>query len=168
MIKLVIASVGSCVVLTLIACSGASGDAVSNSIVPTVQAQSGYSNASLSGTYSVTFSSNGGQIPGGNPYIYSALGTIQLNGAGVVTGGVVTFSFSGSPAVTCVENVGGTYSLQSSALGTASLSFTQQTGSCSTSFTIPLSIAAAGQGTTVLFQGSGPVANVLSGVASKQ
>jgi hypothetical protein len=150
--------------LSLVSCSSGS-----SSGIQTVQAQSGYSNASLTGTYSVSFMCQGCQISAGNTLNQSfAIGTIQLNGAGGITGGTLSVMPGFSLASTCVESVSGTYSLQSTALGVASLSLSSTGAGCSATTTIPLSLTAAGQGTSILFQGTLFTELIYSGTAIKQ
>ncbi len=127
-------------VICLTACGGGS-----STTIPVVHAAT-YSNASLSGTYSANFhwdTSQGG----------SALGTIQFDGSGNVTGGSVTLGRA------CTLSITGTYSLQDTALGSANLTFTVTSGTCPpASFTPPAQSTtitlAAGQQGQMLVMGS--------------
>lgn len=94
----------------LASCSGGSSVG-SNNIVPPVQASS-YSNASFMGMYSAMFLGPG---EGAN-----AIGSFSADGNGHITAGAITFSDIGS---TCTGTFTGTYSVQSNATGTASLTF---------------------------------------------
>lgn len=162
--KLLLILISASLLLPLSSCSSGS-----SSSTQTVFAQTAYSNASLNGTYSISFSCENCQfLTSGVSYGEFAIGTIQLNGAGGITGGTLSASAGTVSAPTCVENVSGTYSLQSTALGTATLSLSSTTAGCNSTSTLPLSLAAAGQGTSILFQGT-TVTDVLnSGIAFKQ
>jgi hypothetical protein len=99
--------------LALLSGCGGSGGA---SIVPPVIAQSGYSNASITGTYSFLLNQSGN---------VAALGSFVANGAGAITSGTVTI---GTGASSCSGTVAGNYSLSSTASGTASLTFAISSG----------------------------------------
>jgi hypothetical protein len=160
--KLLLILISASLLLSLSACGSGS-----SSSTQTVFAQTAYSNASLTGTYSVTFSSFGSGISSSNVSYYNAIGTIQLNGAGGITGGTLNFYFV-SGVSPCIENVSGTYSLQSTALGTASLVLSSSSNGCNATATLPLNVAAAGQGTSILLSGSTQTTEILTGVAIKQ
>lgn len=162
--KLLLIFVSASLLLSLNACSSGT-----TSSTQTVFAQTAYSNASLDGTYSVSFMCQGCQISTGNMgnQIF-AIGTIQLNGAGGIIGGTLSVMPGFSLASTCVESVSGTYSLQSTALGTATLSLSSTSSGCNATATLPLSLAAAGQGTSILFQGTAYTELLYSGIAIKQ
>jgi hypothetical protein len=140
--KLVLLFVASTLLVALNACSA--GSASSNQ---TVSAQTTYSNSSLSGTYSVSLWNFSSNVQGLAPY-YSAVGTIQLNGSGNITGGTITEHNDQNPPFPCAYNLTGTYSIQSTALGTATLNLTSSTKGC-TSDTWQWAIAAAGDGTAI-------------------
>lgn len=146
-------------VLALNGCSGGAGISYTP---PTVLAQTTYSVASLNGTYSVQlvspFSTSGAAF-------YSGVGTLQLNGTGTVSGGTIDVYFSAS-TTPCVYSPSGTYSLQSTALGTASISLTSSTSGCATTETWKMALAAGNSGTN--FQFSSIDGNVISGTAVKQ
>ena len=144
--------------LPLTACSSGS----SPMTVPPVLAQTTYSNASLSGTYSVSLVSP--FVPSGLPF-FSGIGTIQLNGAGVVSGGTTNIYFSASTAP-CVYGATGTYSVQNTALGTATLNLTSTTKGCAPTDTWQLALAAADGGAAVQFVRTD--GSVVSGSAIKQ
>ena len=131
----------------------------------TVFAQQGYSTASVAGTYSITFYSSGGNLlfQQGSSIPYAAIGDIQFSGAGSITSG--TISLNG-----CQYSLSGTYNIQSTALGTASLSLTPSSGTssgaCPTATTLPLSLAASQQGVSILFVASS--GTPITGTAIKQ
>ncbi len=155
--KLLVIFASASLLLSLNACSPGTTSSTS-----TVLAQTAYSNASLNGTYSVTLSGVTAQLSS-NVYNYSAIGTIQLNGSGLVTGGTLNTA----NIIPCVANVSGTYSLQSTGLGTANLSLSSTTAGCNLTATLQLTLAAAEQGTSILF-GSATSDQNISGVAIKQ
>ena len=62
-----------------------------SSIVPPVQAQSGYSTASISGTYSVLF----------RQYFGGYIGSFKADGSGNITAGTLTWTNYGNPYYTC-------------------------------------------------------------------
>lgn len=145
----------SSLIFALMACSSGGG----SSGMQTVQAQSGYSNSSLSGTYSLTWW-NFYSVLNGISY-YSAVGAITLNGAGAITGGTIT---TYNHTTVCPYTVSGTYNLQSTALGTATLNLISTTNGC-TADSWQLALAAAGGGTTIQMARTDQVAN---GSATKQ
>lgn len=100
----------SIISLAFLAGCGSSG--VSTSVVTPVQAQTGYSNASITGTYSALL------LTGANGS--NAIGSFVADGNGHITSGTLIFSDISS---TCTGTFTGTYSLQSNASGTASLTF---------------------------------------------
>ena len=104
-----VAVLAATISLALLTSCGSSG---STSIIPPVQAQSGYSNASITGTYSAIFITG---ATGAN-----AVGSFIADGNGHITSGTLVFSDINS---TCTGTLTGTYSLSSSASGTASLTF---------------------------------------------
>ncbi|SRR5579875_1231631 len=125
----------------LLGCGSASSSGGSNVVL----AQSGYSNASLNGTYAF-------EIATSTSTTYLALGTAQFSGTGTVSGTLTPGSYS-----TChYSALSGTYSLQTSGLGTATITSTTSTPSiqCPATWTVQLSVAAAQQGQSVLFIGS--------------
>jgi hypothetical protein len=129
---------------------------------PPVLAQTGYTNASLSGTYSVSLVSP--FVPSGLPF-FSGIGSIQLDGAGTVTGGTINIYFASATAP-CVYSATGTYSVLSTALGTATLNLTSSTKNCAPSDTWQLALAAADGGAAVQFVRTD--GSVVSGSAVKQ
>jgi hypothetical protein len=137
------------ITLTLITSCGSSGGG-STSIVPPVQAQSGYSDASITGTYSFILNQSGD---------YSALGTFSANGSGTITSGTVTITNAGTPAPSCSGTLTGNYSLLSSATGTASLTFTITSGASNCTGLFPASwltfnIEAGSSGASLLLASS--------------
>jgi hypothetical protein len=141
--------------LALVTSCGSSGGG-STSIVPPVQAQSGYSDASITGTYSFLLDQSGN---------YSALGTFVANGSGSITSGTVTVMNSGTPS--CSATVTGSYSLSSTATGTASLVFTPA-NSCGEfpANILTFNIEAGQSGASLLLAST--VTGNLSGSAAKQ
>jgi hypothetical protein len=136
----------------------------------TVMAQTGYSNASLSGTYSVVWVNIGSPEKGNLNAYYGGTGTIQASGTGNITGGTLSFYTEGyavpTAVVPCVYSVTGTYTLQSTALGTASLNLVSSTNGCTSSATWQIALAAGNGGTNIqLTRADGAVA---SGSAVKQ
>ncbi len=117
-----------------------------------VLAQSSYSDASLSGTYALSFNSTGGSdllAPDGSSPTYGASGTLQFNGAGNVTGGTITALYgTGS----CVVSLTGTYSIQSNGLGTITVTPVVTSGGCSVSSSWRADLAAALQGESPQFR----------------
>lgn len=155
--KLFLLCIASSLLVALGACSA--GSASSNQ---TVSAQTTYSNASLSGTYSVTlvntFGEEGEVYLGNGTVGYTGVGTIQLNGAGAITGGTLNLYISGDPApppanapAPCPFSVTGTYSVQSTALGIATLNLSSSTSGCVTSESWQLAFAAANGGEAIQF-----------------
>jgi hypothetical protein len=159
--KLFLLCVASTLLVALNACSA--GSASSNQ---TVSAQTTYSNSSLSGTYSVTLvdvymlqqevvvpADNGNNTAEG----YTGVGTIQLNGSGTITGGTLNLYiinpslYSPNTPVPCPFSVTGTYSVQSTALGTATLNLSSSIPGCVTSETWKLAFAAADSGDAIQF-----------------
>ena len=111
----------SSLLVALSACSA--GSSSSNQ---TVSAQTTYSTSSATGTYSIEYMCTYCDTTGtGNSYD-SGVGTLQLNGSGAITGGTLNIynSYATTP---CVYSVTGTYSIQSTTLGTASLSLSATT-----------------------------------------
>ena len=161
--KILLLCFASLLIVALNACSA--GSASSNQ---TVSAQTTYSNSSLSGTYSASFvsaySSTNEIVTGDNPF-YTGTGTIQLSGTGSITGGTLQIYTSGS-TTPCVFSASGTYSLQSTALGTATLILNSSTKGCTTTDTWQLTLAAADSGGAILFARSD--GNIASGSAIKQ
>ncbi len=161
---------GTSLLLVLTACSGSGSGAGtgSTSIIPPVMAQTGYSNASLSGTYSVTFLSvyslENEVIATANPY-YSGTGTLKLDGAGNISGGTLNMYTSGA-TTPCVFTAGGTYAIQSTALGIATVKLSSGTTGCAPTNTWAVTLAVADGGNAIEF--SRTDGNVLSGSAAKQ
>jgi hypothetical protein len=141
--------------ISLISCS-------SGNPMQTVMAQTGYTNASLNGTYSLSLV---GPFTTASVSFFSGIGTIQLNGTGGVTGGTLNIYFSAT-TTPCVYGAAGTYSIQSTALGTATLNLTSSTKGCAASDTWQLALAAADGGAAVQFVRTD--GSVVSGSAIKQ
>ena len=155
--------ISASLLMILTACSSGSSPITSGtSGLQPVLAQTTYSNSSLSGTYSVSLVSL--YTLSGSAY-YSGIGTVQLNGTGSITGGTINTYFSGS-TTPCVNTVTGTYSIQSTALGTASLNSSSSTKNCPATDTWQVALAAADGGATIQFIRSD--GNIMSGTAIKQ
>ncbi len=145
----------------LSACSGSGNSTTS---MQTVSAQSSYSTSSLSGTYSMSWYIS--EFTGGTiiAQFYTATGTMQLNGSGSITGGTIT---ENAAAITCPYSVTGTYSLQSTATGTATLSLSSSTTGCPATDTWNLALA-AGDGGGVLEMARTNASRPATGSAVKQ
>jgi hypothetical protein len=136
-----------------------------------VLAQSGYSNSSLSGTYGVSVSGADNSIFFSQGRDYSGVGTIQFDGDGKISGGTLTLItvLSSTTSTSCPFTLTGTYSIQSTGLGTATVNFSSTAFHCAPSPSIRLNLAAAQQGASLLFSSSdGPKLVVLSGTAIRQ
>jgi hypothetical protein len=163
--KLLLLCVASTLLVALNACSA--GSASSNQ---TVLAQTTYSNASLTGTYSAVWTNVGSQESGNLNAFYSGVGTLQFSGTGNISSGTLSFyteanAVPGS-AVPCVYNVTGTYSLLSTALGTASLSLSSTSSGCTATASWHIALAGADGGAVIqMARTDGAVA---SGSAVKQ
>lgn len=158
--KALISSILVSASIFLSGCAGGSSDQSTNSSIPPVFAQQSYSNSTLSGTYAASFLWD--QSAG-------AIGTIQFDGNGNISGGSINLGNGGSGNV-CTFTLTGKYSVQSTGLGSATLNGTTTSSSCysGTSFSTPLSMAIGQQGATIYFlTNSGDQAPVF-GWASKQ
>ena len=140
----------------LTSCGSSGGSGLSNP--GTVLAQSGYSNASLSGTYAF-------EIATSTSTTYLAIGTVQFNGGGNVSGSLTPSSNSNCK----YSALSGSYSLQSTGIGTATINSTTSTPSvnCPANWTGQLSLAAAQQGQSLLFIGT-TTGDSIIGTAIKQ
>jgi hypothetical protein len=164
--RLFLIGIASPLLLVFNACSSSPSISTSINNPPPVLAQTTYSNSSLSGTYSVVWinvgSNSGPENLGG---YYSGVGTLQLNGLGGITGGTLSFYTLGS-TTPCVYTATGTYSVQSTALGTVSLNLSSSTSGCASTTAWQMSLAAADGGAQMqLVRTDGAVA---SGSAVKQ
>jgi len=101
---------------SLSGCSASSGSNGGSSIIPPVQAQSGYSNASLTGTYAFAFGSRADM----DVYV----GTFNADGNGNITGTLKSKSLTIGQESYCSTSLSGTYSIQSSGAGTMSWTLT--------------------------------------------
>lgn len=150
-----------CIFGSLIAVAGCSSG---SSAPTTVHAQSGYSAASLSGTYAFELVQPFDK--GGGPFS-AEIGTIGFDGSGNVNGGSLTIYFANSTQ-TCSYTLSGTYTVQTSGAGTAALTLTpaasQPSGCTVGTGQIALEVAASGD--TVQFVGSD--GNISGGTATKQ
>jgi hypothetical protein len=115
-----------------------------------VLAQSAYSATSLNGNYAISFNSSGGSdllAPDVSPSPYGAVGTLQFDGIGKVSGTVNAHYGIGS----CVVSLAGTYSVQNTGLGTITVTPVVSSGGCSVSPAWRADLAAAQQGTSFNF-----------------
>jgi hypothetical protein len=120
-------------------------------VTNSVFAQSSYSAASLSGTYAISFNSTGGPdfiAPDGSSPTYGAVGTLQFDGTGKVSGGEVTTLYGSS---SCAISLTGTYTIQSTGLGTIATTPVVTSGGCSVSPSWKAALAAAQQGQSFNF-----------------
>jgi hypothetical protein len=160
--KLIAVFVASPLLLILSACSSGSGGQNSG----TVLAQSGYTNASVTGTYafSIVAPYNGGGA------FYDEVGTITFDGNGHITGGSGTAYFAATPSVSCAStNLNGTYSVQTSGAGSGTLSSTVTGTGCSGGLSsLPIEFQVAGGGATVEFGSAAGGTQVFAGSAAKQ
>lgn len=151
--------------LALAACGGSSGQSFAPGQQP-VQAQSGFSSASLTGTYGVSFV--GAQVgTTGLQGVDDGIGTLQFNGSGSITGGSVTqYTSSG----TCQLTLSGTYSVSSTGALTATLNSTSSTPSVCTGSASAFSGQVSQNGDTAVFAESdgSSTGAYLSGTAIKQ
>lgn len=132
------------------------------SMVPPVQAQSSYSSATVAGTYSVYLAEG---------YTETLLGSFIADGKGNISSGSLIENNGGGPTSICTVSITGSYTVQSSASGTATISSSAPglvgcPGSGNSVTSIQFNIQAGQQGDTVLFVGSGT--QMFSGVATKQ
>ncbi len=145
--KLLLLCASTALLLAINACSAGTNSGTSTGIV---SAQTTYSNSSLSGTYSIEYLCTYCDTTGtGNGY-NDGVGTLQLNGSGGITGGTLNVynSYATKP---CVYTATGTYAIQSTALGTASLSLTSSTTGCTPTTSWQLALAAADSGAAIQF-----------------
>ena len=115
-----------------------------------VLAQSAYSAASLSGNYAISFNSSGGSdllAPDGSASRYGAVGTLQFNGTGNVSGKINAHYGTGS----CAVSLTGTYNIQSTGLGTITVTPVVSSGGCSVSAFWRADLATAQQGESFNF-----------------
>lgn len=158
------AALAATIGLALLTSCGSSGG---TSIIPPVIAQSGYSNASITGTYSLSLASPFN--PAGGDGFAEGIGSFVADGAGNITSGTLMEHFAGSEV--CSWTFTGTYSLQSNASGTASIiekpTVVSGTSSCGANQTLPFWISAGQQGASFLL-GESDGNSLLSGSAIKQ
>jgi hypothetical protein len=115
-----------------------------------VLAQSAYSAASLNGNYAISFNSSGGAellAPDGSLPPFGAVGTLQFDGTGKVSGTVTAHYGTSS----CAVSLTGTYTVQSTGLGTITVAPVVSSGGCSVSATWRADLAAAQQGASFNF-----------------
>ncbi|MGA8090646.1 MAG: hypothetical protein WCA10_25450 [Terracidiphilus sp.] len=145
--------------VSLVGC-GSSGGGSSVVNPPPVQAQSGYSNSSINGTYSIMLSRGDAE---------SDIGSFKADGNGKITNGTLTV-IQGIPGQNCPLTFTGSYSLQSTAAGTGTITTQPSTApACANlaSRTLNFTIQAAQSGDTILIAESDDVL-MYSGSASKQ
>ncbi len=108
-----------------------------NGIDSVVSAQQSYSNASLTGTYSFN------EVGSTNGLWHDGNGTLQFDGNGNVKGTMTNYYVGANP---CQFSIAGTYTLSSSASGTASLTTTSTNSNCvGSAGTVNLQAAQQGQ-----------------------
>ena len=154
-------------VLTIAGCSNGSSGSSGSSGGGTVLAQSGYTNASLTGTYAFSIVA---PFNGSGPF-YDEVGTITFDGNGHITGGSGTAYLAGTPAVSCSStNFTGSYSVQTSGAGSGTLSDTISGTGCSTGAltNLPVAFQVAASGATIEFGSAGGNTQVFAGSATKQ
>jgi hypothetical protein len=143
-------------VLLLSGC-GSSGSSSSSSSLPVVSAQTTYSNASVTGTYSVVLEEG---------YTESLIGSFKADGNGNITAG--TFTDNQGAGSLCSVTASGTYSLGSSASGTATITF-NSTGNCIPTRALNFNLQAGAQGNSLqLATGVTPSNWMFVGTATKQ
>ncbi len=164
-----------CSPLVLLSCGGANSSSNANPITAPVSAQTTYSNAALSGTYSIStgIAPETGIVTTAITRIPIA-GTLQFDGNGNITGGSIQYPVPGLTGQTRQYSMKGTYSVSSSASGAATLTFTFTGGNTDQSYVpfIPatpfaFTLQAAQQGASIIFAESDGVMN-MSIIALKQ
>ncbi len=120
--KYLVSTLPLALAICLSGCSGGGGSVISPN---PVSAQTGYSNASVSGTYSLMLA-HGSQGTG--------TGSFSADGNGNITNGTMTVVVG--PATSCSVTFTGSYVLNSNASGTANFNATETSGStaCLSSF----------------------------------
>ncbi len=158
--------------VVLVACSAtnSSSPTGSNPITnpPPVNAQTTYSNAALSGTYSISTGIPPGTGMGNGSTIIPIAGTLQFDGNGNISGGSIQYPVPGLASnQTRQYSVKGTYSVSSSASGTAMLTFTFTGGNTDQQYvpflpTTPFSftLQAAQQGASVILAETDDIASM--------
>lgn len=145
--------------LALIASCGSSGSG-STSVIAPVSAATSYSNASIIGTYSVNLSNGNAE---------TLIGSFTADGNGNITSGSLAENTGAGPAYNCTLTITGTYSIQNTASGTATITSPGligcPNGGNSTS-AVTFNIQAGQQGQSILFAGSGN--SMYAGTAIKQ
>lgn len=142
--------------LLLAGCGGSSSNY--GSTLPPVLAGQSYSNAAVSGTYSVNLIAISGNSA------FTDTGTMTFDGNGNITGGKLTIYGFSTP---CPVTVSGTYSINTDASGTAAPVLTPDPGTCTLAPGLQFKLEAAQAGETVYFtetDGNG----LASGSATKQ
>jgi hypothetical protein len=157
---------GLVVTLTLAIIAGCGSGGVSSiTNPPPVSAQTTYSNASLSGTYSLSLI--GYATSQGN--FSDFIGSFKADGNGNISSGTLTqYGTNNYLTGTCPVTFTGTYSINSDASGTASITASSAgTNGCTVSGPIKFGTEAGQQGVTLHF-GESDGNGLLSGVATKQ
>ena len=150
------AALAATISLALLSGCGSSG---ATSVIQPVQAQSGYSNASVTGTYSVYLSEGTSE---------TLIGSFAADGNGKITSG--SLAENNGPG-NCTMSITGTYNITSSASGTATIASASAglvgcPGSGNSTTSLPFSIQVGQQGASIVFAGSGNL--MFSGSATKQ
>lgn len=140
--------------VVLVACSASNSSSNPLNNPPPVNAQTTYSNAALSGTYSIDVIAG----PLGMSLNLSGLGTMQLDGNGNIVNTSFTVFATDGPN-TCTYTGTGTYTLNSNASGNAKVTLSTTNSKCASALggtgyfpaqPISLAIQAAQQGSSFL------------------
>lgn len=152
-----------CALGVLAGCSGSGIGSITNP--PPVNAQATYSNASLSGTYSINLAG----INGNNGTESDFIGSFKADGNGNISSGTMTqYGTNDNVTGSCALTFTGTYSLQSNASGTATVTIASSgTNGCTLSGPVQFGIEAGQQG-AILHFGESDGLGLVSGTASKQ
>jgi hypothetical protein len=156
-----------CVLGVLAGCSGSGGGISSVITPPPVSAQTtySYSNASLNGTYSVNLAG----VNGKSEEVSSFIGSFKADGAGNLSAGTLTqYGIDESVSGSCSLTFTGTYSVQNTAVGAATITVSSSgTNGCTLSGPIVFVTQAGLQGQSLHFVESDGV-GLVSGTATKQ
>lgn len=135
-----------------------SGSSSGNSMIPPVLANTAYSTASVTGTYSF----NSISIQYGA--VTTGIGSVTFDGNGKITGGTVNRYENGA---LCTASETGTYSINSDAVGIATVNLSSSTNGCTFNSPLQLALQASQAGEVLQFVETDNVA-AMSGSAFKQ
>jgi hypothetical protein len=124
----------------LAGCGSSSSLGSGSTITPPVQAAA-YSKASLTGTYGVRLTNTSISL--------GSLGTFSADGAGNISGGTVSEYFGGDSTLACPVTFTGTYTVDSTGNGSATI--TSTSGNCAESGTVQYALQVTQQGQTIFF-----------------